>query len=92
MEITLNLMGFTDFYYKEMLTSLISFSSRNTFSQTPELKSARETFFGSTCFIHFDVPCSYLHSFQKQPAANFFKHNCRFPDQEDPGHYINKSI
>ena len=32
MEISLNLMRFTDFFYKEMLTSLILFSSRNTFS------------------------------------------------------------
>ena len=32
MEISLNIMGFTDFCYKEMLISLISFSSRNTFS------------------------------------------------------------
>ena len=32
MEISLNLMGFTDFFYKEMLTSISSFSSRYTFS------------------------------------------------------------
>ena len=31
-EISLNLMGFTYFFYRQMLTSLISFSSRNTFS------------------------------------------------------------
>ena len=30
-EIFLNLMGFTDFFYKEILTKLISFSSRYTF-------------------------------------------------------------
>ena len=32
MEISLNLMGFTNFSHKEMFTSLISFSSRNIFS------------------------------------------------------------
>ena len=31
MEISSN-FGFTDFFYKEMLNSLVSFSSRNTFS------------------------------------------------------------
>ena len=41
MEISSNLMGFTDFFYKEMLTSLVSFSSRNTFSLNLLLKSER---------------------------------------------------
>ena len=41
-------------------------------------------------FIHFDGLCNYLHSFQKQPAANFFKNNCCFPDQVHVGYYINK--
>ena len=40
-EIFLNIIGFTDFFYKEMLTSLISFSSRNTFSLNLLLKSER---------------------------------------------------
>ena len=40
MEIFLNLMGATDFFYKEMLTSLISFSSKNTFSFNLLLKAA----------------------------------------------------
>ena len=31
-KLSLNLMGFTDFFYKEMLISLISFSLKNTFS------------------------------------------------------------
>ena len=39
MEISLNLMGFEDVFYKEMLTSLISFSSRNTFHSTCYLKA-----------------------------------------------------
>ena len=38
MEISLNLMGFTDFFHKEMLTKLISFSLRNTFSLNLFLK------------------------------------------------------
>ena len=113
-------MGFTDFFYKEMLTNLIFFSSRNTFhwicylkqallrlkimsfynfflcgqpyrfrdiSQTSELKSI----IASTWFIHFDRLCNYLHSFQKQPATNFFKNNCCFAVQERAGDYINKS-
>ena len=41
MEISLNLIGFTDFFYKETLTSLISFSSRNTFSLNLLLKRER---------------------------------------------------
>ena len=41
MEISLNLVGFTDFFCKEMLTSLISFSSRNTFSLNLLPKSER---------------------------------------------------
>ena len=40
-EISLNLIGFTDFFYKVILTSLISFSSRNTFSLNLSLKSER---------------------------------------------------
>ena len=40
MEISLNLKGFTDFSYKEMFTSLISFSPRNTFSLNLLLKQA----------------------------------------------------
>ena len=28
-----------------------------------------------TWFIHFDGLCNYLHSFQKQQTANFFKNN-----------------
>ena len=40
MEIFLNLIGFTDFFYKEMLTSLISFSSRYTFSLNLLLKAS----------------------------------------------------
>ena len=40
MKITLNLMGFTDFFYKNMFTSLISFSSRNTFSLNLLLKAS----------------------------------------------------
>ena len=60
-------------------------------SQTSELKSTTETFSASTSFIHFDGLCNYLHSFQKQPAANFFKNNCCCPDHEHVGHYINKS-
>ena len=39
MEISLNLMGFTDLFYKKMLTSLISFSSTNTFLLNLLLKS-----------------------------------------------------
>ena len=31
MEVWLNLMGFIDILYKEMMTSLIAVSSRNTF-------------------------------------------------------------
>ena len=31
-KISLNLMDFTDLFYKEILTSVILFSSRNTFS------------------------------------------------------------
>ena len=38
MEISLNVMVFKDFFYKEMLTSLISFSSRNTSSLNRYLK------------------------------------------------------
>ena len=124
MEISLNLVGFTDFFYKEMLTSLISLSSRNIFwinmllktsvvenkssdflnfflrdqpylfrdiSQTSELKFTKETFSASSSFVHFDGLCNYLHLFQKQPADNFFKNKCCFPDQEDVGYYINKS-
>ena len=41
--------------------------------------------------MHFDELCNYLLSFQKQQAANFFKNNCCFPDQELVDHYINKS-
>ena len=41
MEISLNLMGYTDFFNKELVTSLISFSSRNTFSLNLLLKSER---------------------------------------------------
>ena len=41
MEITsLNLMGFTDFLYNEMLTSLISYFSRNSFSVNLILKAS----------------------------------------------------
>ena len=40
MEISLNLIGFTDFFYKEMLTSLISFSSSYTFSHNLLLKAS----------------------------------------------------
>ena len=40
MEISLNLMGFADFFYKEILTNLISFSSRYTFSLNPLLKAS----------------------------------------------------
>ena len=32
----------------------------------------------STCSIHFDGLCNYLHLFQKQPAANFLKNNSCF--------------
>ena len=39
MEISLNLMGFTDFFYKEMLTSLILFYSKYTFSLNLLLKT-----------------------------------------------------
>ena len=39
MEISLNLMRFEDVLYKEMLTSLISFPSRNTFSLNLLFKS-----------------------------------------------------
>ena len=56
-------------------------------SQTSELKSI----IASTWFIHFDRLCNYLHSFQKQPATNFFKNNCCFAVQERAGDYINKS-
>ena len=41
--------------------------------------------------MHFDELCNYLLSFQKQQAANFFKNNYCFPDQELVDHYINKS-
>ena len=34
--------GFTGFFYKEMLTSLISFSSRNTFSLDLLFKARRK--------------------------------------------------
>ena len=40
MEISLNLMGFTDFFYKEMLNNLISFSSSHTFSFNVLLKAS----------------------------------------------------
>ena len=40
MEISLNLMGFTDFLHKEMLTSLFSFFSRYTFSLNLILKAS----------------------------------------------------
>ena len=39
-EISLNLMGFTDFLYKEILISLISFSSRDAFSLNMLLKAS----------------------------------------------------
>ena len=123
MEISLNLMGFTDFFYKEMLTSSISFSWRNTFSLNllakaslvqvkhyeflqfflcdqrigfrdislnSELKLITENISASTWFTHFDELCNYLHSFQKQPAASFYKKNCCFLDQEHVGNDINK--
>ena len=61
-------------------------------SQTFESKSTTETFSDSTWFIHFDGLCNYLHSNEKQPAANFFKNNCYFSDQDDVGHYINKLL
>ena len=60
-------------------------------SQTSESEPIIETFSTSTWFIHFDGLCNYLHSFQKQLAANFFKNNFCFPDQEYVGHYIYKS-
>ena len=115
MDIWFNLMSFTGFFYKEMFTSFISFSSRDIFSlnlllkasvvqaknyeflqfclcgqpylfrcisQTSELNSTTETFSASMGFIHFHELCNYLHSFQKQPAAKFFKNNCCFPDQK----------
>ena len=59
-------------------------------SQTSELKSTTDHFSASTCFIHFDGLCNYIHSFQKQSAANVFKNNRCFPDQEHVGHYINR--
>ena len=40
MEIPLNLMGFINFFYKEMLTSLILFSSRYAFSLNLLLKAS----------------------------------------------------
>ena len=39
MEISLNVLGFTDFFYKEILTNLTSFSSRYTFSLNLLLKT-----------------------------------------------------
>ena len=59
-------------------------------SETSELKSTTENCSASTRFIHFDGLCNYLHSFETQPAANFFKNNSCFPDQDHVGHYINK--
>ena len=40
MEISLNPMGFTDFFYKEILTNLISLSSRYAFSRNVLLKAS----------------------------------------------------
>ena len=60
-------------------------------SQTSGLKSTTETFSGNTQFIHVDGFCNYLHSFQTQSTANFFKKNCCFLDQENVGRYINKA-
>ena len=107
-----------------MLTSLVLFSSKDTFSpnlllrtavvyaknyessqsflrtqpyqfrnisQNSELKSTTDTFSASTWFVHFDSLCNYLDLFQTQPAANFFKNNCCFPNQEYVEYYINKS-
>ena len=39
-EISLDLMGFTDFFYKEILTNLISLSPRYTFSLNLLLKAS----------------------------------------------------
>ena len=52
--------------------------------------STTEIFSASAWFIHFDGLCNYLHLFEKQPATNFFKNNCYFPDQEHISHYTNK--
>ena len=54
MEISLNLMGFTDFFYKEILTNLISFSSRYTFSLNLLLK-ASVAWAKNNQFLHFFV-------------------------------------
>ena len=50
----------------------------------------RNLWFPSASRIHFDGLCNYLHSFQKQLAANFFNNNCWFPFQGHVGHCSNK--
>ena len=77
MEISLNLIGFTDFFCKEMLTSLISFSSRNNFSLNLLLKASVVY---SKKFLHFFLrgqPYRFREISQtselKSPPHNFFQ-------------------
>ena len=63
------------------------------FSQSSQLKSTTERFWGSTWFIHFDGPAviNNIRSFQTQSGTNFCNHGkyC-LPDQGNVWHHTKK--
>ena len=80
-------MNFEDFAF---VANMIGSEIISWISQTSELKSWTESFLGSTClFILMESVITYLYSFRKQPAANFFKNNSCFPHKGKVGHHAN---